>query len=317
MLTLLALAVLLLAGPLAPDEGRAAFVIAVVAATAVEATATGYEAASLGAERPRRVAVGQTLAAVVLMGMLLVMYLGSGGVVLAVVGLAAAASVRLAWNAFRWFGELRGPRPLLEPGTWLRQALPFLLIAMLGAVYYRLDIVILHSLRGPDAAASYAAAYRLLDAGIVLGGVVANLLIPRLSRAWTGAPDAVWSLWRRYALVTGALALPAVVVVFVGAYPIAELLFGVAYRQDAGAILRILSPSIAFAVLQGVNAAVVFASDRQGALVALSLVHVCLNVVLTVLLVSSDGARGAAVATSISAAFTFVYFALIVRRWTR
>lgn len=65
-----------------------------------------------------------------------------------------------------------------------RKAAPFLLIILLMAAHYRLDGFLLERLRadGATQAGRYAMAYRLLDAGNMLGYLCASFLVPFIAR---------------------------------------------------------------------------------------------------------------------------------------
>jgi O-antigen/teichoic acid export membrane protein len=281
-----------------------------------EAIAAGFEAASLGAERPWALAGGQLAGAVVLVAA------GIWALASARVGLAAsmatfvvAAVVKLAWNLRVWRSAVTA-RPLGDRDQrrrWLREAAPFLALAILGTIYYRIDLVILHALDGPTESASYAAAYRVVDASLMIAGVLAATVSPRLSRLHSEHPERVWPEWKRLTTRVAAAAFAPVLLVTVFAEPLAGLLFGQRYESSAGADLRLLAPGILFMVLQTVNAAFLFTSDVQRRLVPFSLAHVVMNVVLTYVLVEARGSTGAAAATTISEVLVFAYFSILVR----
>jgi O-antigen/teichoic acid export membrane protein len=60
--------------------------------------------------------------------------------------------------------------------------LPFALIYLLMSVHYRLDGFLLDRLHGPYEAGVYASAYRLLDAGNMIGYLAASFLVPFIAR---------------------------------------------------------------------------------------------------------------------------------------
>jgi O-antigen/teichoic acid export membrane protein len=66
----------------------------------------------------------------------------------------------------------------------VKQVLPFLLILLLMATHYRLDGFLLERLHrdGANQAGIYAAAYRLLDAGNMIGYLCASFLVPFIAR---------------------------------------------------------------------------------------------------------------------------------------
>jgi O-antigen/teichoic acid export membrane protein len=300
-----------------PGPGWA--IAALVAIVAFEASAFGLESAGVGAELPWRVAAPQLAGAAVLLaasGAFLAGLDASIGRALAAFGLASATKLAgqlLLWRTALGTGGEGWDRE--RAWRWTRQAFPFLLLALLGTLYYRIDMVILHARQGAAETASYGAAYRVVDALLVLAGVAAASVSAHLSRLHAERPEEVLATWRRYAVQTMlALAVP-LLLLGLFAYDVSEVAFGERYRRTAGEDLRLLVPGMLFMTLQVLNAAVLFTSDLQRRLVTMSLVQVALNVGLTYWLVGRSGSEGAALATTLSEAFTFCYFSAFL--WLR
>lgn len=303
---------------------RGAFLLALLIGLGADAAAAGFEAASIGAERPARVVVGQILASVFLGSALAALLVVEATETLALMGLAGAAGTRLAWQLRAWRLELILTRVRLTGAkvvSWGRAALPYLLLGTFGTLYYRMDMVILTARRGAAETAPYAAVYRLVDAALVVGAVAAAAITPRMSRLHENNPEAVWAAWRRYAFLTAVTSIPAAAALAVFANPLTRTLFGAQYSDAASDALRLLAPGIVLMLLQVVNAVVLFTSDEErlvALLVALLVLWaVPLNLALTWWLTGRLGSEGAALATSVSEAFTFVFCALIVRRGLR
>jgi O-antigen/teichoic acid export membrane protein len=294
----------------------AAFAI-LLAALMFESLAIGFESAAIGAELPSRVAIGQILASVALLSWLVVI-LGPGRTLAAAfAGLAIAAAVKLVWHVVAFVGgdeEARLGTHFANFSGRLQQAWPYLALSILGIVYYRIDVVLLHALKGATATAPYAAAYRVVDAALVAGGVVAAVMAPRLSRDHGGAPGAVVARWRRYLLGTLAASAVPVALLAIFAHPIARVLFGQRYEHSAGDALLLLAPGIVFMLLHMVNAAAVLMGNEQRWILVLSAFNVAFNIALTSILVDADGSSGAALATTISEVVTFTSLAVIIPR---
>jgi O-antigen/teichoic acid export membrane protein len=290
---------------------------AFLAALGFQALAIGFESAAIGMERASRMAAGQYVEGIVLLiclGLLLVI---GPTPAIAVAGLAVASAAKLAFHTIAW---MRSPARTFErPGRtavmrWTRQAAPYLVLGALGTIYYRFDIVILHTLRGSAATAPYAAAYRVVDASAVFGAVLLATISPHFSRLQQGGAHLAWDPWRHYVLRTAAVATPLVVAIVLAADPIASLLFGQRYAASAGENLRILAPSIIFLLLHHINVAVLFADDDQRRLVAVSALGVLGNAALTSWLVEINGANGAALASTVSEVVLFSSYAVWIRR---
>lgn len=303
--------------PLGAFHFGTAFSVVLVLALVLEAASLGFEAAGQAADSPWVVSAAQLVAAITLAGWALVLLLRSEVTTLmGLAGIAAASAVRLAVQAWYWFR--RRPERMPRPGraqtiARLREALPYLLLAGLAALYYRLDVVVLHQRRGAVETAPYAAAYRVVDAVLVVGGVVFVAIAPHMSRVMARGKEAVWSEWRRYVTRVGCAAVLTGVVIAILAEPLSRVLFGERYAKSAGENLTLLAPGITFMLMHMVNAAVVLMADDKRTILKLSVANVTLNLAVTWVLAGAYGARGASVATSLAEAGSFVAFALLVR----
>jgi O-antigen/teichoic acid export membrane protein len=181
----------------------------------------------------------------------------------------------------------------------LRQAIPFGLLAIAYAVYYRLDMIILEWLRGSYDVGMYAAAYRFLDATALLAASVGGPFYPRLSRLMVDAPgearDILEAAWRPLL----ALGLPASIGMCVLGPPLIRLLFGDGFGR-AGDYLQILSWAV-LPLLWGnlINHALT-AADQVRALVGVYGVGILLNGLGNLLLVPWAGGMGASLALVLS-----------------
>ncbi|MDX6708656.1 MAG: hypothetical protein QOI48_4502 [Solirubrobacteraceae bacterium] len=285
-----------------------------------EGLSYGYEAAAAGVERPSRFAavqgVGGVAVAVAAVAVLSQDHVTPAG---AAFGLASASAVKALahWALWRWRGALGPSRRLrdLPVRQWLRDALPFLALMVLAAVYYRAGILILHLSRGSEETAPYAAAMRVFDGVVVLGGVVFAAVSPALSRMHRERPNDLWRVWRRMIAVFACGVVPAAVTLMLVGEQFARVVFGPRYAVSAGDVLTALAPGMALAILQQISASVVFMSDDRGAVLRLTAFNVSVLFALLVVLTNTSGAHGAAVAMSAAELLSFTTFSLLV--WLR
>jgi O-antigen/teichoic acid export membrane protein len=295
------------------------FVALLLAAVLFEACSLGLEALGQATDRPWVVSAAQLVAGALLGAWGVLLLFGvSVTPLLGLLGIAGASAVRVVAQAGYWV-RLR-PRALPLPSraralASLREALPYLLLASLAVLYYRLDVVILHARRGAVETAPYAAAYRAVDAVVIMGGVLFTAIAPHMSRVMASGRAAVWGEWRRYMVRIGAAAVVAALLLGVLSEPLARVLFGARYAHSAGQSLALLAPGVAFMLMQTVNAAVVLMDDDTGPVVRLTFFNVGLNLVLTWILTGAHGSRGASIATSTAEVVTFVGFTTLV--WLR
>lgn len=197
----------------------------------------------------------------------------------------------------------------------MRDALPFLALMVLAAVYYRAGILILHISRGAEQTAPYAAAMRVFDGVVVLGGVVFAAVSPALSRMHRERPEDLWRIWRRMIAVFACAVVPPAVMLMLLGEPFARIVFGARYAVSAGDALTALAPGMAFAILQQISASVVFMSDDRRAVLRLTAFNVSALFVALVVLTNISGAHGAAIAMSAAELLSFATFSLLV--WLR
>jgi O-antigen/teichoic acid export membrane protein len=289
-----------------------------VAFVLAEAVTGGFEFAAIGLELPWRVATGQAIGAGLALAALAYVGLVQTTAAAALAGFAVASAGRLAWQIYAWRDVSVWSAWRASWGQvvrWARQAAPYLALSALGMLYYRIDIVILHSRRGAAETAPYAAAYRLVDLALVFGGVAAAAVSPYLSRLHTLGALEVRRAWKRYLCLTALAVSPFVIVLAVVSFPLSAILFGNAYRHSAGLALLVLAPGIGFMLLQIVNAVVIFTGDRQWEILGPVLANLATNAVLTWWLVGDFGSTGAALATSISEVVAFASFGALIHWW--
>lgn len=282
-----------------------------------EGFAYGYESGAIGSERSGRFAIVQGLGGLAV-GAAAIVVLAQDNVTPsgAMAGLAIASVAKLAAHRMVWRARSRASRPLsdLPVRGWFRDALPFLLLGLLGAVYYRAGIVILHLLKGAEETAAFAAAMRVFDGSAVLGGVGFAAASPLVSRLHRDRPRDVWRAWRRMIAAAAAVAVPSAVLLVVTAKPLAGWLFGPRYADSAGALLAILAPGMALVVLQGLSASIVLMSDDRRDVLVLTAVNVTALLVVLVVLTATEGATGTAIGITAAEALSFGSFAILVRR---
>jgi len=306
---------ILLLGPGGFDPGFVPFAVSYLV---MESIAFGYENAAVGAERPMRFVLAQCIAAIAMLSGLGLLIL-SDGVTLttAMAVLAGASALKVCGHRLAWRGS-RAPSsaedPPHAPRDLFRQALPFLGLAVLAAVYYRVGLIALYSLRGPSETASYAAASRVLDVTALFAGIAFLAVSPALSRMHRDNPQQVWPHWRRMVKITAFGAIPGIALVALAAEPICAVLFGETYRVDAAADLRLMLPGAALMMIQAISAAVVFMSDEHRDVLRLTAVNVVAAIALAFGLSAAMGSQGAALALTLAEAVTVTTFGVLIAR---
>ena len=208
-----------------------------------------------------------------------------------VYALADVASALVLTALFRRrFGSRVGP----VDGRVLtaRRVAPVFLAAALGTTYYRIDLLMVHVIKGAPTAALYATSYRVFEAVMLPAGAVAALVLPAVFRA---AKEDRARVALRITGVAVALTLVGAVVVELFARNLLDAVFGGSYASAAGS-LRVLG--LATIVTSATTVlAQVHAVWRPGRLAVVWSIALVVNVGLNLVLIPRYAAAGAAWAT--------------------
>ena len=227
--------------------------------------------------------------------------------------LVASAAVNGLMLVFAHFlaGSMPSPPVVLSTRvrTMIRQALPFGLLMLGYALYYRVDMIMLHWLREPRDVGLYAAAYRFLDAVILLAASIGGPFYPRLSnmvgRDPQGIRDLLEGTWKPL-LVLG---LPVLIGTFFLADSLTQMLFGDEF-VEAGVVLKVLILGSLPLLWITIPNQALLAADVVLPLARVYGLSVAVNVLLNVALIPRWGPVGAAVAT---VACEWLNLALVVK----
>ena len=195
-----------------------------------------------------------------------------------------------------------------------RTTLPLLWISFATAIYFRSDMIMLQWLGvSQDEIGQYAAAFRLIEAVILLANPLAILLFRRMRKTH----DNLEMLGRdipRAALLGAFIGLVCVLVFYYLAGPIVSMTYGSKY-PDASTVLIVLSVALVFVLPNAVftNAALALELDRPYAWAASAAAIV--NIVLNFIFIERYGLFAAAWSTIAAEAILMVVliFALSVK----
>ena len=180
----------------------------------------------------------------------------------------------------------------LPIGSVLRQAWPFAIAAVLSALQLRMSVILLEQLAGTAVTGQYAAASRFVEAGRMLPNALFGALFPALSMLNTNQ-EAFNRLFRRVASGLAAYGL----LVGIGAWLFAPLLIDLTYGEqfgESGTILRVLAWVLLPGLLKSSRILMYYAQRREGYVNRVTLVALLVQFILSVILIPTNGAIGAA-----------------------
>jgi O-antigen/teichoic acid export membrane protein len=188
----------------------------------------------------------------------------------------------------------------MEHLQWLRQSLPFLLLAGAQVLNYQTDILMLGVLTTQEQTGLYRVAVQVIDGlGIVLFAISAAIA-PQLARLhaqtdWPRIQRILVYSHRAAALVM----LPAALVIAGFGRELLALVFGEEFSAAADALEILALGKVAYASV-GFAGLALSMLGRAGAAAIITLVTVVMNITLNLYLIPHYGIEGAAMATVVS-----------------
>jgi O-antigen/teichoic acid export membrane protein len=191
----------------------------------------------------------------------------------------------------------------------VRRAIPLGFTNAASLVHVRVDQIIIAAFGLVSGLASYAIAYRVVEAGLGLVGGVAVVTFPLLARARADRAK-IARQTESLLLVVGVVAT----VLVYGLAPVLVTILGGPGQDEAVSLLRLLSPVVLVSIVN-LGAAQVSIVQRRGRTLMLLAVSFAIgNVLLNVALIPILGVHGSAVATVVSESVGAVAVALLAHR---
>lgn len=178
----------------------------------------------------------------------------------------------------------------------LKEALPYGLIVLLMSIHYRFDGFLLERTHpdGAHQAGTYAAAYRLLDAGNMISTLFTLFLLPFIARQWSDKKEITTVvLTVRHLLMILALGIASIAVLL--APWLQQLLYSGSNANSTEA-LRWCLPALIGYSLVNIYGTVMTATGHIRSFCMITFAAVVINIILNILLIPSMGAKGCCIA---------------------
>jgi O-antigen/teichoic acid export membrane protein len=221
---------------------------------------------------------------------------------------AIVLSLILVWVIARLLARQKERRACRPDFPLLKEVLlygvKFYVSILAGVVIFRADLLFVNHFRGASEAGVYAVAAQVSFLLMMLPGVIAMLLFPRVASYQDPSGEFAIRVTRHASFVMSIMCIAAAA----GAFAL-PLIYGARFA-DATIQLLILLPGI---YLVGIESVLVQHFTGTGLPVAIPvfwLITLAVNLVLNFALVPSFGARGAALASSLSYSLIFVFVAV-------
>ena len=203
------------------------------------------------------------------------------------------------------FKQSRKARVDLELlNAMLRYGVKFYISIMAGAIIFRADVLIVNHFRGVAEAGVYAVASQFSFMLLMLPGVIATLLFPRVAASQDERGEFAVQVTRHTTLVMLLMCLAAAALSF-----LLPVIYGTRF-SDATVQLLILLPGVFFMGLESVLVQHFTGTGLPAIIPVFWIITVAFNIGLNLLLVPAFGARGAAATSTLSYALIFFFVAI-------
>ncbi len=185
--------------------------------------------------------------------------------------------------------------------TVFQASMPFGILAILGAMYFRIDTIMLQHMKGPAEVGVYNAAYRLFEVMLIIPSVFSLVLLPILSDALAKSDHrAVEILTQQIIRYFSYVSIPIAVIVTLSAHQIIALFYPINEYADSVKALQILIWAIVAVFISGTTSTLINSGKLPQINTWIAFVMVILNISLNFLWIPNWGLIGASVATVIT-----------------
>lgn len=217
----------------------------------------------------------------------------------------------IVWRVLSGQKERRAPRPdLALLKVMLTYAFKFYISIMAGYVIFRVDLLIVNHFRGAGEAGVYAVASQVSFLLLMIPGVIATLLFPRVASLQDSQGGFAVQVTRNASFLMLIVCLAAAAGSF-----LLPLIYGARFA-DATTLLLILLPGVYLVGLESVLVQHFTGTDLPAAIPGFWVITLLVNLALNLLFVPAFGARAAALNSTLSYILIFLLVAVYFCRKT-
>jgi O-antigen/teichoic acid export membrane protein len=208
--------------------------------------------------------------------------------------------------AMRWAELSWALRTHLWKGV-LAAAAPLALATLFIQLYARIDLVILAALKPAEDVGQYGAAYKFLEAALLVPSLLTGTLLPVFASSFQAGRDVLDRRYRRSVHLIAVAALPVAVGGAMIAWRVLPALPGFGKFDGGGVALSILCPAAGLAFVAFIVQGALISGHLQNRVLRIAAAGAVFNVALNLVLVVRYSYVGAAVATSLTELLVLVW----------
>jgi O-antigen/teichoic acid export membrane protein len=200
----------------------------------------------------------------------------------------------------------------VEMTSQIKEGVPYLLLAIFGTIYYRIDSVMLSKMTPEPVVGWYGGAYRLFDVLNFFPYIFTTAAFPVLSRLWGREEQAHKRTTQRSLEFMILLGIPVTIGAITFSDKAVQLLYGLPAYTPSIIVLKVLASGIIFLFVDMIIGSTLIASNKQRQQSVLALTAIPLNIGLNLILIpyfqlnTQNGGVGAGIATVITELFIMI-----------
>ena len=220
----------------------------------------------------------------------------------------------------RWkMKALYGSRPWVVDRKRIKEilvlSLPIGGTILFTYIYFRIDSVMLFFFRGEAETGWYSAALKLIEASVILIAGIRNAIFPILSKTYADQSKSFVSIWREGSRFLLMVSLPVAAAISLLAPRLVETLYGAAF-EGTGHALQIVVLALPLLCLNDIVSYLLMSADKAQKVLKITGIGACVNVLINVVCIPIWGYVGAAIATCATELLVFcIYFKTIGNIW--
>jgi len=230
----------------------------------------------------------------------------NGALIQIIFAIVIAESIKTLIIYF-YYRKMAKPRFEIDLQVWkylFKEMLPIALSGVMLIFYYRIDVVMLATMKGDAPTGLYTAAYTLTEPLSVIPYAFMASLFPVMAMSLKNSQKKLIKIYRQSFKYLLIIVVPVVIGATVIADKIIQLIYGSSFSDSASA-LQILIWSVMFVFLNYVLSYLLLSTSNQKLNMISVFIGTITNIILNCMLIPMFSYVGAAVATVVASALLF------------
>ncbi|MDD5687525.1 MAG: flippase [Elusimicrobia bacterium] len=195
----------------------------------------------------------------------------------------------------------------------IKNSVPLMLLGFIGLLYFRLDIVLLSKMKRDSDVGLYSAAYKIMDAFMIVSNSIIGATFPHLSRYSKTSYESLKKLFKKLSFILFALGILFAFIVFLFSKQIILLFYGSAFTNSILA-LKILIWTVPLIYINSVLLYTLIASNLQLKIVLIVVIATVINFTLNFVFIPQYNYIASSIITVISESVVFCGYYYLVRK---